>query len=53
MASSFINQDIRKEKGMTIYSIQKENQAVTSKEVVTVFDLGYRGIEKDYIIYKY
>jgi hypothetical protein len=45
---SFIRQIIRKEKGMTIYSIFKKNHPVISKEVVTVVDLGYLGIEKDF-----
>ena len=33
---------------MTIYSIYKKNHPVTPKQVVTIVDLGYLGIEKDY-----
>ena len=31
------------------YDIYKMNHAITPKEVVTVFDLGYLGVEKDFI----
>ncbi len=48
MVLSFIKQIVRKDAGMTIYSIYKKNHPVTSKQVVTVVDLGYLGIEKDY-----
>jgi hypothetical protein len=37
---------ISKEKDMTIYSIYKKNHTVAPKEVVTVVDLGYLGIER-------
>ena len=47
MAISFIRSPIRKEKGMTIIS-HKENHPVIPKEVVTVVDLGYLGIDKDF-----
>jgi DDE superfamily endonuclease len=30
------------------YDIYKENHPVISKQVVTIFDLGYLGMEKDY-----
>ena len=30
------------------YSIHKKNHPVTPKQVVSVFDLGYVGVEKDY-----
>jgi hypothetical protein len=33
---------------MTIYSIYKNNHPVVSKQVVTVVDLGYLGIETDF-----
>ena len=33
---------------MTIYSIYKKNHPVISKEVVTVVDLGYFGIDNDF-----
>ena len=33
---------------MTIYSVYKKNHPVTPKEVVTVVDLGYLGVEKDF-----
>ena len=48
MVLSFIKQIVRKDAGMTIYSIYEKNHPVTSKQVVTVVDLGYLGIEKDY-----
>ncbi len=39
----------RKDVGMTIYSIYKENNPVNPNQVaVNVFDLGYLGVEKDY-----
>jgi hypothetical protein len=38
----------RKEEGMIIYWVYKENRPTTSKQVVNVFDLGYLGVEKDY-----
>jgi hypothetical protein len=49
VATSFIRSPIRKEKGTTIYSIYKKNHPVAPKEVVTVVDLGYLGIEKDFL----
>ncbi len=48
MAISFIRSPVRKEKGTTVYLIYKKNYTVTPKEVVTVVDLGYLGVEKDY-----
>ena len=30
------------------YDVYKKNHPVTPKEVINVFDLGYRGIEKDF-----
>jgi hypothetical protein len=33
---------------MTIYSIYKNNHPVVPKQVVTVVDLGYLGIETDF-----
>ena len=33
---------------MTIYSIYKKNHPITPKQVVTVVDLGYLGMEKDF-----
>ncbi len=33
---------------MTIYSVYKKNHPVTPKEAVTVVDLGYLGVEKDF-----
>jgi hypothetical protein len=47
MIISFTKQPIRKGKDMIIYSIYK-NHPVTTKQVVIVVDLGYRGVEKDY-----
>jgi hypothetical protein len=38
----------RKEKYMIIYSIYKENHSAIPKEVVTVIELEYLGLEKDY-----
>ncbi len=34
---------------MTIYSIYKRNHPVISKQVVNVIDLGYLGVEKDFL----
>jgi DDE superfamily endonuclease len=48
VAISFTRLLTRKEKGMTIYSVYKEDHPVIPKEVVTVVDLGYLGIEKDF-----
>ena len=48
MAISFIRSPIRKDEGMTIYSIYKNNHPVTPKQVVNVVDLGYLGVEKDF-----
>jgi hypothetical protein len=48
MVLSFIKQIVRKDAGMTIYSIYKKNHPVTPKQVVTVVDLEYLGVEKDY-----
>jgi hypothetical protein len=45
---SFIRSPIIKEKGMTIYSIYKKDHYVIPKQVVTVVNLRYLGIEKDY-----
>ena len=33
---------------MTIYSIYKKNRPIFLKQAITVVDLGYLGIEKDY-----
>ena len=49
MAISFTKQIIiRKEEGMTIYSIYKKNHPIMPKDVVNVIDLGYLGVEKDF-----
>ena len=41
---------IRNKKGRKHdYDIYKENQPSTPKEVVNVFDLGYLGVEKDFL----
>ena len=45
--SSSIKQAIRKEKGMTMTSIKK-NHPAAPKQVVSVFDLGYLGVGKDF-----
>jgi hypothetical protein len=45
---SFIKQRIKKEENMIIYSIYKKNHPIISKQVVTVVDLGYLGMEKDF-----
>ena len=47
MVPSSIKQAIRKEKGND-YDIYKYNRPVTPKQVVSVFDLGYLGVEKDF-----
>jgi hypothetical protein len=39
---------IRKEEDMTIYSIYEKNHPITPKQVVTVVDLGYLDVEKDF-----
>ncbi len=46
---SFIKQIIKKERDMTIYSIYKKNHPVISKQVVKVIDLGFLGVEKDFL----
>ena len=38
----------KKGKRLTIYSIYKKNHPANPKQVVSVFDLGYLGVEKDY-----
>jgi hypothetical protein len=48
MVISFIRPSIRKEEGMTIYSIYKNNHPVTPPQVVNVLDLGYLGVETDF-----
>ena len=35
---------------MTIYSVYKKNHPVLPKEVVSVIDLGYIGVENDFPI---
>jgi hypothetical protein len=47
MVISFIRPPIRKDIGMTIYSIYKNNHPVTPPQVVNVIDLGYIGVEKE------
>jgi hypothetical protein len=44
-----INQITRKEEDMTICRIYKENHPSTPKKVVNVFDLGYLGVETDFL----
>jgi hypothetical protein len=48
VAIYFIRSFIRKEKDMNIYSHIQKDHPIISKQVVTVVDLGYHGIEKDY-----
>jgi len=48
VAISFIKQPIRKNVGMTIYSIYKKDRPVTPPQVVNVIDLGYLGVETDF-----
>ena len=48
MAISFIKQPMRKDVGMTIYSIYKKDRPVTPPQVVNVIDLGYLGVETDF-----
>jgi hypothetical protein len=45
---SFTKYAIKKEENMTIYSIYKKNHPVIPKQVVTVVDLGYLGVETDF-----
>ncbi len=47
MAISFTRLPTRKEKGRD-YDVYKESHPVIPKEVVTVVDLGYFGMEKDF-----
>jgi hypothetical protein len=45
---SSTKQAIRKDEDTIIYSIYRKDHPVTPKQVVSVFDLGYLGVEKDY-----
>jgi hypothetical protein len=47
VAISFIKHPIRKDVGMTTYSIYKKNHPITPPQVVNGVDLGYLGGEKD------
>src|SRR6185437_13873035 len=48
MELSFTKQTIKKEEGMIIYRVYKKNHPLIPKQVVSVFDLGYLGVEKDF-----
>jgi hypothetical protein len=48
VAISFIKQPIRKDVGMTIYSIYKKDRPVTPPQVVNAVDLGYLRVETDF-----
>jgi hypothetical protein len=47
MVLSFIKPPIKTEENMTIYSIYKKNHPYIPKQVITVVDLGFLGVEKD------
>jgi len=45
---SFINHAIRKKKGILYIHRYKLDHPITPKQVVSIVDLGYLGVEKDF-----